>query len=283
MTRGILLIAFGHKSYGKWAYNMAHSLKHFNPEINIHLVYEPETAGGLDLSLFTSKDERLFERLPSGKIDVAGIKTRLPEFSPYDKTIYLDCDGIALKDISPLFELPMYSQALSAGKFTETLNYTWANKEYIWKHFGLNEDTVYPSIQSSIVVFGKDKDSKAFFKRLQENYKTPVPESEFTESWGNAGMQPDELYYSATFAQMGIVPDLTLQPCYFPHTHTNKLKEITDNHYILSMYGAGALVRPFAKDFYDRLMHSYLKGTGKPHHYKAHMLYKDKFSGRKIK
>jgi hypothetical protein len=49
------------------------------------------------------------------------------------------------------------------------------------------------------------------------------------------------------------------------------------------MYGAGQLVRPFAKEFYDRLMHKYLKEMGKPHHFKAHMLYKDKFSGRKIK
>lgn len=285
MKQGILLVIFGHNSYGKWAYNLAHSIKHYS-DIPIHIVCEESTVAGLDMAIFDTIQYTTFETTPSGKYDVAEIKTSLIKYSPFEKTIYLDADGVALKDIAPLFDAifkshSVYSQAISAGKKTDSLNYTWASNDTLWGHFDLKEDAVYPSIQSSLIAFDKSKQAKEFFKKLKENYANPVDLKAQNFTWGNSQSQPDELYYGATFAQMGITPALELQPVFFPHTHTNKLTEIVNNHYLMAMYGANNLVKPFAKDFYDRQMHMVMRRGGKNHYFKVHQLYKNKFAGNK--
>lgn len=283
MTKGILLIAFGHPSYLQWAYNMAYSIKYYSP-IPITLFCSPELSG-VDLSIF---DRVIYEIMPvndDGRINVAQIKVDMSRHTDYDQTIYLDVDGCAIKDISPLFEQifkdhHVYSQALGTGGRNDNIGYSlWASNETIWSHYGLKENAILCGIQSSIVAWDKSPESAKFFKQLQQNYARPI--ANLTTAWGESKSQPDELYFQATFAQMGIVPDVSIQPVYFPKEHTNKLQAIVDNHYILSLWGAKNMARPFAKEWYNRIMHKVFAERGMQHFYKSHKLYDHKFLGKK--
>lgn len=286
-TRGILLMAFGHSSYGKWAYNMAVSLRHYSPELNIHLVAEESVLSDIDQSVFSSVDTNAV--LPyriTGGVDPAAAKTMLNEFSPYDQTIYLDVDGIAIQDITPLFDRifsahSVFFQVMGKGGRQSDISYMWVQNGTAWEHFKLKEDAVFCTSQTSIVAFDRSEQSQEFFRKLAENYRNKIPQSFYSIQWGPGAHTPDEVYFSGTAAQMDIVPDINIQPIFFPREHRKDLGNIQSEFTILSMWGARNHVRPFAKDWYDRLMHSYLASKGGTHVFKAHKLYDHKFSGRK--
>lgn len=290
-TKGVLLVAYGDKSYGGWAYNMAQSLRYHSPSVNIHLACMPETVKDIDLSVFTTVD--MAPDLPfkfNGTIDTAQAKTLLFDLSPYDQTIYLDVDGVALNDIEPYFERvfaghSVYYQGMGQGTKADAISYMWLlSNEITWNHFGLKEDAIFTTSQTSFVAFDRSELADKFFARLKENYKNKAADNLFAITWGPAAHQPDELYYSGTAAQLGIIPDMAIQPVMFPREHVgpqNIGKEVVDKFLILSMWGARNLVRPWAKDYYNRLMHKYLSSFFTPHIFKAHQLYDKKFSGRK--
>lgn len=288
MTRGILLIAFGHSSYGKWAFNMAHSIKqHSSFPVTLVTDATDNTMAGVDLSIFDKVSYQVFNRKENGSVDAAAAKIRMGDFSSYDQTIYLDVDGICLKDITNLFDrifldCHVYSQVLGKGGKEDSISYSlWASNETIWSHYNLKPDAVMPAVQSSIVAFDKSKESEQFFKALKENYTNKIPDDMLQSAWGESKSQPDELYFNVTFAQLGLIPDESIQPILFPKEHTNKLSEINEKYWILSMWGARDMARPFAKDYYDRLMHKCMSEQGRAHYYKCHDLYKHKFLGQK--
>lgn len=284
MTRGILLIAFGHVSYMKWAYNMAYAIKYYNPDLPIRLIADSEISFPSD-PVFERVVYRTMERGEDGKIDAAMVKIHMDEFSPFDQTIYLDVDGVPLKDISGLFDIifpahSVYAQVMGKGGKNDPISYSpWASNETIWNHYGLSDDTILCGLQSSIVAWDNSNVSKQYFSQLRKNYENKI--TDLSLAWGERKAQPDELYFSATMAQMGIVPDDVLQPVYFPREHTNKRGEIKDKHYILSMWGAKDMARPFAKDWYNNLMHRYMSEQKKQHLFKCHELYQYKFLGSK--
>jgi len=131
-TKGILLIAIGGVSYAKWAANIAASLRFHSHDVKIHLAHSE----GFDNNFTEVEKERLFdsfsvipkENYTNGKGGFAPGKCKLfmNEYTPFERTIYIDVDGCAIKDIKPIFEaLKDRAVASQVVSTTETGAETW--------------------------------------------------------------------------------------------------------------------------------------------------------------
>lgn len=273
--KGILLMCFNSQTYGKFAYNMAHSIRYYT-DLPIHLLCDRESIEGIDTSVFSSYEIIDFERNEFGRIDNCLAKISLYERSPFDETLYLDVDGIMINNPEDIFKQLegeiIWTQPMGKGTKTENITYTWADNEIVWSRYNLPEETVFNTTQTSIIYFTKD--AKLFFDVLKENYGNKLNKQEYREMWGRSSQHPDELYYSVTLAQMGI--DLKeFRPVFFPEK-IETVTNILNKYYVLSMYG-GNNVKPYAKSLYDRVMQSLLNKIGRNHYYKVEKLYKNKF------
>ena len=105
-TQGVILCAVGHHYWGKLAENLAMSLKSSCPELKITLA----KAGNVNIEM-----RNLFHKvvnIPENyyhigeKQEMLMIKAYLDKLSPYDRTIYLDCDTLWLpqRSIDGLFK-----------------------------------------------------------------------------------------------------------------------------------------------------------------------------------
>jgi alpha-N-acetylglucosamine transferase len=278
---GILLMCFNSPTYGRYAYNMAHSIRYYS-DIPIHLISDHESIQGINTDIFTSHDFVEFERNEYGKIDNCLAKIKLFERSPFEKTLYLDVDGVMMKNPEELFEILkgeyIYVQPMGSGKKFEKITYTWAANDIVYSKFKIKDDAIFHSCQTSIIYFDKSKEAKDFYKKLESNYTKKLKPIEYREMWGRSSQHPDELYYSITMAQLEIVPK-NFTPIFFPERLEN-ISVIESNYYVLSMYG-GNNVKPYALKHYDRIMQNVLGKKGLNHYCKAHKLYQKKFINTK--
>lgn len=278
--RGILLMCHGSAIYGKFAHNMAHSIKHWNKTFPIHLICDHISIGDIDTSIFDSFE--IIDFLREDKKDYCLSKIRLFERSPFNKTLYLDVDGVCLNNPEEVFtkienEHFIYSQVMGSGGINDSISYNpWASNDVIWKKFNLSQDAVYPTLQTSILYFDKSTESESFFNQLKNNYALRLKETEYLEMWGKSKQHPDELYYSITMAQLGIVPTKSIQPVFFPNRHES-ITTIERDYLILALYGASTLIKPYAKNLYDGTMQRIMNAKGREHRYKSDHLYRGKF------
>lgn len=256
--------------YGKWAYNMAYSIRAYS-NIPIHLIYDDKSISNIELSIFSS-----FEKYDFGK-DYCYEKIDLFDKSPFDETLYLDVDGVVIKNPEDIFErlegVDIWIQPMGKGRRGDSITYNWVDNESIWDKYNLTE--WFTTCQTSIIYFTKN--SKTFFEKLKENYKNKLDKHQYKDLWGKSKQHPDEVYYSITLSQLGIELQ-DFRPVFFPEI-IKEDKEILNEYYILSMYG-GNNVKPYAKDLYDRIMMKVMNDKGKEHYFKAFNLYKNKFINR---
>lgn len=273
--KGILLSAFGRKGYGYAAFNLAVSIKYFNKDVKIALAFDREVFKYLSpekIALFDDLIEIPQEAFYTNRIDPAKYKTAIYNYLPYDETLILDVDAVALKDITPLIEFlslqesPILTDVYGYGKVD-----VWASLEYMREVFGCE---VIHSVQSSWMYVKKP--CKEFFDKVESNLKL-IDKSKIT-LWG--GTIPDELVYQGTFAQFGINPSVEIRPIMFGNYYASEsFTELGEKFYILSLYGNG-LGRKETKqryiDYYDRIMRVYCKELGFGHDYKSSYIMTDK-------
>src|SRR5690606_115314 len=174
MSKGILLMCFNTPTYGRYAYNMAHSIMNYS-NLPIHLICDKKSIMRIETSIFSAVEFIDFERNETGRVDNCFAKTKLFERSPFEKTLYLDVDGVMLKNPEEIFNAldgkPIYVQPMGQGGKNDNISYTWASNEIVWEKYKLKDDAVFPSCQTSIIYFEKNKESKEFFRKLSANYK----------------------------------------------------------------------------------------------------------------
>jgi hypothetical protein len=273
---GILLMCFNSLTYGKYAFNMAHSIRHYT-NIPIHLISDKESIAGINTSVFSSHEIVEFEKNDLGKVDNCIAKIKLFERSPFENTLYLDVDGVLLNNpeeiLKRLEEFPFWTQPMGTGKRgDDSINYMWAKNELLYDKYEIPSENLFTTCQTSIIYFTKE--AEGFFKKLSENYQKRLKPIEYREMWGRSKQHPDELYYSVTMAQLGITL-YDFKPVFFPERKEDESK-IQKEYYVLSMYGGGN-VKPYALALYDRIISSILNKKGFNHYYKANQLYKNKF------
>lgn len=284
------MLVFGKRGYSFAAFNLAVSLKHYNPEIKIAVAHDSGFKNHLmpgDLSIF----DHLIEipddliRNEKGKIDPGKIKCSMYEWAPFDENLYLDVDAIAVQDIQPLIdqlsakEGYYFTDVLGMGKKDDKINYSiWANNEDIWEFFNLTEESNLVAIQSSFCYFKKNDEAKEFFDAVKANFERGFPKDKAL-LWG--GTIPDELIFSGTIAQFGIDPTANVSPIFFGNNlDVRTFQQIDKDHYLISMFGNGDGGKTLTKlryiERYDKLMFRYCSERKMNHRYKIWYIMQDK-------
>lgn len=266
---GVILVAFGKKAYYEMAYNMALSLKVFNNALPITLIADNKAKAYLKNFIFPfdsiiEMDDKDFTTL--GKIDPGKAKTRLYKYLPYQHNLYLDVDGIALKDVSPLLEELSakegyyYTDIVGSGYIDEVIDYAhWATNETTYEYFSIPKENKLITIQSSFAYFQKSPECEAFCDEVQSTYDA-FDSANLKNKWGMT--KPDELFYSGVASRLDIDCDGG-KPVYFGHTaRIVSATQLKEQYYILSIYGNGIgqkLTKPIYWQMYDNLMRSYCR------------------------
>lgn len=237
MDKGILLIALG-KHYTQLAYNMAKSIKQFS-DVKIACITDDKEEFLLEVFDIVI-EPKLHDYLEGYVFNPFKLKTYIYDYSPFDKTIYLDVDGIALKDITPLFDNKFKIQEVARYNYenAHTCDMVWVRKvdkrlNDLMIAYNLPHDAEYPEYNSSIIVFDKSKINKYYFNRVKKNYLER--KIDFKPI---GGLYPDELAFNLASAQLSHYPDSNEKPIYFYWENRDvKASDIKDKYYVLGMAG----------------------------------------------
>lgn len=279
-----MLICFGKRGYSYAAYNLAYSIKFYNPNINITLYHDDNTLMHISShDVFDQKillsDDQIYR---NGVIDPCYLKTHLYDLCPYDETLFLDVDGLCFKDIQPLFDslkecnymVDVYdSHTIDKGRDFPSMIWAWCDD--IWSHYNLSNDAILPATNSSLQFFRKGKECEKLWKQVSDNYENKIPLEKLRQQWG--GTQPDELYLNVAMAKLG----WKQYPRYIflgdKHSKMS-LQEIENNYYFLSIYGGKGYTKLVYVEWYSRLCQKKLKTP-----YKVQNIIADKHCNTKSK
>ena len=296
MTKGITLLAVGKWQYGIMAYHMAMSIKYYNPDIKIQLIYQESALQRLneeEKKLFfdvltpiahddlyypeTTRHQQINYKFSPGKA-----KLSIYKYLHFYETIILDVDGVVTADINTLFS------RMSNFYHAQTVNVSnekddkwacqWLSYEDVKKNFTLPETYSIYEINSSFQYIRKSAEAKLFFDTALDNFK---PELKTGGNW--SGGFPDELAFNIATAQTGTDPRIEnkLQewPIYFRirNDYTSPRKTITDvekEYYAIGCYGPYGFTHHSVYDLYDAIVdRNCVKLTGKRYDYKANQLF----------
>jgi hypothetical protein len=175
MSRGIAILSLGNPIYGKFAINLACSLKHVE-DCKIALIHT--TSAIIDLSdehecLFDQKilfdDNEVFI---NGKHQYQFAKFLLPKYSPFDETIFLDADTLwnSHKLLNGIFEYCQHNDVFMqiGGSSERGTGYTfWGNVTDILHYYDLK---IIPCTYGGFIYFKKTPKAYEFFETAREIY-----------------------------------------------------------------------------------------------------------------
>lgn len=206
---GLLLIAIGHELYAKFAYNCALSFFCSNPNIPITIVTEESCIGAIGAERIKDLENigvsfvnvNTEECIIDGKKNYQLYKLRMPELSPYNKTLYLDADTIInnYKNIGDIFGKctnidfqPLCAAVYHFGeKRLHGHKYThWGKIDEIVSYHKLVHPFFYQT-QTSAICFDKTESVKDLYKIAYNIYLDKnIP----SVKW--AGGYPDEYCFN---------------------------------------------------------------------------------------
>jgi hypothetical protein len=260
MAQGLVLLSFGKPEYHYMAAHLAMSIKYYN-DIPIAFVHDGTADKYIPAPYHRFIDEWIKmpvqDYIRKGIIDPGWAKINLLKHLPFDTNMYLDVDGLALQDLSPLFITDKFfaCEVIGSGMINDTIEYSiWATNKDVWQFFQLDPDqSIYRTIQSSFWIGKKGEQLAELHERMVANYD--FPPKKITMRWGDT--MPDELIFSGTLAQMEHDPNFGKAVVFYGNTNVKEgFAELQAKYSILSMYGNGqgtTLVKIKYKDWYNRI------------------------------
>lgn len=292
MNRGIVLLAIGDPAYGKFAANMAISIKEHNKDLPIQLIYEEKTISHLNDWYMSFFDEKTLidnsDCYTVKNIFPALAKISIYKYAKFDESIYLDVDGICLKNLDSLFEKCkdgyFFSQVV--GKYVvekdpkDFPEMQWCKPDVLINHFNLKEGDIIPALNTSFQYFKKCIASELLFNTAKESLLNGIEDDKRWFKWGKDNHQPDELYMNIALAKVGLFPELNpSKVIFFDNKRIKSISEVESNYYVLGLYGGVQFTHSSLQDHYDRLMErAYLQSHGKNHQFKCSNLMRRKIS-----
>jgi hypothetical protein len=284
MLASVTLLAFGRKGYAFAAANMAASLRHYGYGGDINIFVDDRCRTVLPEWGHTLAYVKL---LPADiGLDPCAIKLQLPALID-GPTLYLDVDGVAIKDITPWVEAlqkdgrPYITGVLGKGKHGDRIEYfEWATTEKCREKHGLPDDATFYGIQSSWAYMRPG----LFLDELYMNANAMRDKwtvADLKHRWG--GALPDELFYSLACTVMDHNPSWKEEPMFWGRGF-DSLPAIKEKHYILSLWGSGkgkGSVPPRHVEKYDAVMRSVMKARGRQHDLKSNYIREAKFVDQK--
>ena len=216
--RGILTIAGGDPNWGKYAYNLAMSIRATEPEMKISVAHAGSALGHLAPHMRMAFDEII--QIPEHMIYKGGhqeflkAKMFMYELSPYRETIFLDADTIWLPkqkptDVFERIEEDLLFQCRGKVKITDDVKTLWSHTKAIRTAYKFKSG-FYHNISSEFVYFKKTKANGSFFKLAQREYDNlKVPAAPF------GGATPDELPFSIALLKKEIDHKGEFHPIYW--------------------------------------------------------------------
>lgn len=233
----VTLLAFGRKGYAHAANNMVASIRFHGYQGPIHL--HVGRALMPYISPHTAANATIHELSEEYTADPGWCKINLPKIIQGD-TLYLDVDGVCLKDLTPLIKAlkkdgrAYITSVMGKGKLGDTIGYyEWASPQKVAEKHLAHEGTFY-GIQSSWAYFRKGELLDTFHRFMVKAWEQ-WSVKDLKHQWGKG--KPDELFYSIACTLLQHDPS-------FEHVvHFGKgfdpLPKIRENYYILSLYGVG--------------------------------------------
>jgi len=238
----VSLVAFGGRGYGIAASNMVLSLRHHGWDGDINLHTTDAMWAQLDEEC---KSSVVMHRLPADLVkDPGRLKARLPSIVQDRSTLFLDVDGIALKDITPLVrrleadQRPMLLQCAepyTVGSSDKPDGHWWVSPKVIAERMELEDGTKLYACNSSAVWMRKGEELDEL-QSLVLDAETKYTYRDLSNKWGRS--IPDELLLTSAIGRMGFDPSLPEQVCYFDRA-VKTVEQIAEIAYILPMYGSG--------------------------------------------
>lgn len=292
MTKGILISAWGKRGYIYAAYNLAFSIKHFNRRLPVYLYCEQD----LLKSLMPDQQGVFDEIIP---IDVsllheheknpAYIKVTAYDHLPFDYTLLLDVDALALQDLEPCMDDLIrqggyfYSHILdlwTIDKGDNIPNMVWARANDIWEKYKFGPETILPATNSSFQFIKKGEDSKRLLDRMRKNMADPMPLDKLKTQWGAS--QPDELYLNVAMAQEGITGKPDREYMFMGNRLDQRPYHVLEKDYfILSIFGGKNFTKVRYTEWYDKKLVAFHRAHGKSAFYKYAYIVRDKHANTK--
>lgn len=291
----LIMFALGIPDYGRMAYNLALSIKHHSPDVNIKLIYEPSALSHLSAEQKSYFDVmqliELDDCYDNGKFNPGKAKLSIYKYLDSQHTIYLDVDAVCLRPLEPLMDeciktgqyfLTQYVSHVT-GCQEEFKDMAWMECKYIWDKYGFDDNTQLPATNTSFMYIRKCEESELFFKKALENINDPFPVNQLKLKWG--GTQPDELYLNITMAQFGLLNGLKARhPVYFSNYPDNKLVSTLENegYYLIGYFGGKGWTHPSVVDYCEKLINVISIEKLRTHiEFKIHKMMKNKHVNRK--
>ena len=269
MEQGVIILSLKRPAYSLGAFNLALSIKHFNPSINITLVTDNEHQKHYrewQYGVFDSiKTISPIHYMSDGMFQPALAKLNINRYSHYKKTLYIDADSLVLQDLQPLFD------RLNGSEFKSNVldNYVqWTDAETFKDFFGVEQGIM---INSSWFYFEKTD----IFEQANKYYQKGFNIEKIEPKWGLT--YPDELFLNASIINLGINPKVDFEPMFFGNLIDERtLSALQNDFFMFTLFGGRNTVRSIYVDFYDRLCRNMCLAKGQEHNFKAHDILHDK-------
>lgn len=248
MLKGIVIVAVGHPIYGRYAYNLAASIKSIS-EVPIAILYK-----GAALSHISNRSFFDYEiEIDAG--ENCGAKLCVYKYSPFDQTLLLDADMVWLPGKDPE-ELFAELKGIPFTGITEGCSNTPAGHYFFWGDLEeirsvYKVDRVF-QWRTEVLYFEKGKIAKKIFADALRIYNNPKLKE--VKKFGSG--VPDELAVNIAAAISLQEPHKERwQPSYWcalMRGKTKQLSDIVNEYWLLSVGGNNAL--PNEQLLYNKLM-----------------------------
>jgi hypothetical protein len=239
MLKGIAIIATGSPFYGRMAYNLAVTIKAVE-DIPVAVL-----CSGSGLNHLSDRQKKVFDHIIEIDTTAFAAKLSLYDYTPFEKTLYLDADMAWLPKKTPyqLFaELDgVHFTSITEGYYDYKTNQDHGNRMYhYWcnpleakERYNLTDK--YYQWRSEVIYFEKGSVAKKLFSDAKKIYAKPkVDLKRF------AGHVPDELAINIAASKNGIDPHkYKWTPAYWHRLHGEGagLPQIMQSFYLLSVGG----------------------------------------------
>lgn len=210
MRSGIVIIALGYNLYGSCAFNLAMSLKAYEPNVNITLLHD-----NISIAHLEQNEKKIFDNLifiPEDKYTINGqkqyqyMKLCVDLFTPYEHTVVIDADTVWFPDKKISWFIGEHSNDefwINVNGFYDiktktdySVNYTyWGKPKEIVKHHDLTGNLL--QCVSGMYSFIKGDYSTNIFSEARKIYLEPSP----NVSWANG--KPDEYCFNIALNKAG--------------------------------------------------------------------------------
>lgn len=268
LKQGILLLAIGNPYYGRMAYNLAISIKAIDTNAHISLIYTHDAIAHIN-----NKNIWVFDKLIhyTGDQSGFGAKLQLYQYSPYEKTLYIDVDTLWVNKNSPNVLLDQL-EGVSFTGITEGVHdygdtsksdhsknyYFWADLEELKERYAFEKEKIF-QWRSEFMYFEKCEKINNLFSIARNLYainsdKSRVDKLKSAKLF--CGHIPDELAINISCAMCDITPHIyKWEPSFWDRLNGGNCPAIdvlSSKYYIISC-GSNANGGPLKK-VYDRTM-----------------------------